>query len=80
MTGFLSPVPVVAIQVVTVVMIGLLVRSSAGELAMEGLLWVRLEEESGRGDSGKCSRIQLFVAAVVVQYATVARKGLLAKD
>ena len=63
---FLSPVTVVETQFVTVVMKGLLTKSSAGELAMEGLLWVRLEEDRGRGNSSECSRILLFVTAVGV--------------
>ena len=55
--GFLLPVILVDMQLVTVLMKGLLAKGSVGELAMEGLLLVSLEEECGREDSSERFRL-----------------------
>jgi hypothetical protein len=51
--GFLLPVILVDMQLVTVLMKGLMAKCSVGKLVKEELLLVSLEEECGREDSSE---------------------------
>jgi hypothetical protein len=55
--GFLLPVILVDMQLVTVLMKGLLAKCSVGKLVKEELLLVTLEEECGREDSSERFRL-----------------------
>ena len=55
--GFLLPVILVDMQLVTVLMKGLMAKCSVGKLVKEELLLVSLEVECGRGDSSERFRL-----------------------
>ena len=55
--GFLLPVILVGMQLVTVLMKGLMAKCSVGKLVKEELLLVSLEEECGREDSSESFRL-----------------------